>query len=236
MWRCLRCEVFSALPAMTPLLLLCGFVKIVTIATECVDRGDRFPENSVWIRNEYFNVTCKSGQIKVVNCISDFGTMIPLGSESFWENGIEYSCVDDDNGGSGEEPDACDGRHSEYFSNHFLVSCTSRKIVACVDKNGDIVKEGLFILDNGQLKSCYIYTNGKRARIDNKGCFNGTDYDDVTDESLHIKKYAIWRQGNYDLRCGDQGIHVYRCYLDKGKIMHAGSAWLDSNDAIQVCS
>uniref|UniRef100_A0A0M3HKE2 Uncharacterized protein n=1 Tax=Ascaris lumbricoides TaxID=6252 RepID=A0A0M3HKE2_ASCLU len=63
----------------------------------------------------------------VLNCISDFGTMIPLESESFWENGIEYSCVDDDNGGSGEEPNACDGRHAEYFSNHFLVSCTSKK-------------------------------------------------------------------------------------------------------------
>uniref|UniRef100_A0A914RGL2 Uncharacterized protein n=1 Tax=Parascaris equorum TaxID=6256 RepID=A0A914RGL2_PAREQ len=83
-------------------------------------------------RPAYFNVRTGEGRnpefhLQVVNCISDFGTMIPLGSESFWENGIEYSCVDDDNGGSGEEPDACDGRHSEYFSNHFLVSCTSRK-------------------------------------------------------------------------------------------------------------
>ncbi|VDM40495.1 unnamed protein product [Toxocara canis] len=205
----LKCEVLPAFCVMTGALLLC-YLVIVGAAAECVDRGDRFPENAIWIRNEYFNVTCKDSQIKVLNCISDFGTKIPLQTESFWENSIEYSCVDDGNESSGEEPNACDGQRDEYSSNHFVVSCATKKIVACVDKNNDLVKEGLFVLENGQLKLCYIYKSGKRARIENKGCFNGTDYDDVTDESLHVKKYAIWRQGVFDLRCGDQGIHVYR--------------------------
>lgn len=52
-------------------------------------------------------------------------------------------------------------------------------------------------------KICFVYYY-------NLGCFNGTEYDDIMDESLHIKKYAVWSEGNYDLRCGDIGIHIYR--------------------------
>lgn len=42
------------------------------------------------------------------------------------------------------------------------------------------------------------------------GCFIGKENDDVMDESLHVKKYKIWRSGDYDMRCGENGVHVYR--------------------------
>ncbi|KAL3985616.1 hypothetical protein ACH3XW_39340 [Acanthocheilonema viteae] len=208
------------------------------VNSECIDQGSHYPENFVWIQDDHFNVTCKKGKIEVLNCVSDRGTLIPLMTPSFWENDIEYSCMDDEiksEEGSGEEDiRKCNGQE-EYYHNHFVISCITNKFIACLDKNGDTLKEGLFLLENKQLKNCHIYNSGKRARIENKGCFNGTEYDDISDESLHIKKYAIWSEGNYDMRCGDLGIHIYRCYLGNDKKIHAGTAWIDGTGTIHVC-
>ncbi|VDP19592.1 unnamed protein product [Onchocerca flexuosa] len=206
------------------------------ISSQCIEQGSHYPENFVWIQDDHFNVTCRKGKIEVLNCVSDRGTLIPLMTPSFWENDIEYSCMDDEiKEGSGEEVfQKCFGQ-DEYYHNHFVISCITNKFIACLDKNGDTLKEGLFLLENRQLKNCYIYKSGKRARIENKGCFNGTDYDDITDESLHIKKYAIWTEGNYDMRCGDAGVHIYRCHLGDNKKIHAGTAWIDATGAIHVC-
>ncbi|VDN08051.1 unnamed protein product [Thelazia callipaeda] len=218
----------------TELLLI--FVS--SIVSHCIDEGSHYPENFIWIQDEHFNVTCKKGKIEVLNCVSDRGTVIPLMTQSFWENDIEYSCMDDEvkgEEGSGEEDNSNCGSRQDYHQNHFVISCITNKFTACVDKNGDTLKEGLFLLENGQLRNCYIYSNGKRARIESKGCFNGTDDDDIMDESLHIKKYAIWREGNYDLRCGDVGIHVYRCHLAKNQKVHAGTAWIEANGTVSVC-
>lgn len=56
------------------------------------------------------------------------------------------------------------------------------------------------------------------------GCFNGTEYDDIMDESLHIKKYSIWSEGEYDMRCGDVGIHIYRSFHFLTKL-NQSKAW-----------
>ncbi|RCN24307.1 hypothetical protein ANCCAN_29999 [Ancylostoma caninum] len=104
----------------------------------------------------------------------------------------------------------------------------------CVDDYGDSVKTGHFVLGKGLLKYCNIQKNGMRARIEPKGCFNGSRTDDVEDVSFHVKKYTVWRQGAYDMRCGDEGIHVYRCYVDS-KMVYVGQAWIDSEGVVNIC-
>ncbi|VDN53172.1 unnamed protein product [Dracunculus medinensis] len=179
---------------------------------------------------------------KILNCISDLGAMIPIMTKSFWENGMEYSCTDKngsdiDNSqdfGSGEGLNDC-YNNNEQVSNNFLISCSSKRIIACIDKNGDTLKEGFFLMGNNQLKFCRIYNNGKKARIESRGCFIGKENDDVMDESLHVKKYKIWRSGDYDMRCGENGVHVYRCHIGGNKSVYAGSAWIDSEQNFNVC-
>uniref|UniRef100_A0A1I7WCN6 DOMON domain-containing protein n=1 Tax=Heterorhabditis bacteriophora TaxID=37862 RepID=A0A1I7WCN6_HETBA len=102
---------------------------------------------------------------------------------------------------------------------------------SCVDDNGDSLKTGYFVLGKGLLKFCNIKDQGWKARIEPRGCFNGTKDDDVEDTRFHVKKYTVWRQGNVDLRCGDNGIHVYRCYVEE-KPLYVGSAWIDKNGII----
>lgn len=49
---------------------------------------------------------------------------------SFWENDIEYSCMDDEvksEEGSGEEDtNNCNDR-DEYYHHHFVISCVTNK-------------------------------------------------------------------------------------------------------------
>ncbi|PIO72414.1 hypothetical protein TELCIR_05661, partial [Teladorsagia circumcincta] len=155
----------------------------------------------------------------VLNCLTDAGTVLELGTTSHMENGVEYSCMDDEPTieGSGEEmsvnscPEFADGSDDITIGN-FLICCISKRFKGCVDEYGDSIKSGHFVLGKGLLKYCNIQRNGLRARIEPKGCFNGSRSDDVEDVSFHVKKYTVWRQGDYDMRCGDEGIHVYRCY------------------------
>ncbi|VDM76786.1 unnamed protein product [Strongylus vulgaris] len=211
------------------------------VLSSCVDNGVKHAENEKWVRNGNFLVTCAEGEIKVLNCLTDGGTVLELGTVSYVENGVEYSCTDDEPvfEGSGEEisvnncPDNADGS-DDITIGHFLICCISKRFKGCVDDYGDSVKTGHFVIGKGLLKYCNIQKNGLRARIEPKGCFNGTRTDDVEDVSLHIKKYAVWKQGAYDMRCGDDGIQVYRCYVGN-KTVYVGQAWIDNEGIVNIC-
>ncbi|VDP03124.1 unnamed protein product [Heligmosomoides polygyrus] len=120
------------------------------------------------------------------------------------------------------------------FRSAFLFWAGRRSGNGCVDEYGDSIKTGHFVLGRGLLKYCSIQKNGMRARIEPKGCFNGSRNDDVEDITFHVKKYTVWRQGAYDMRCGDEGIHVYRCYVD-GKAVYVGQAWIDKEGVVNIC-
>jgi hypothetical protein len=77
------------------------------------------------------------------------------------------------------------------------------------------------------------------------GCFNGTEHDDVDNVAYHVRKYGNWTSGQYEYRCGDNGIELLRCivamkvYGTSGnaqlKPIYVGSAWIDENGHINVC-
>ncbi|KAK5964640.1 hypothetical protein GCK32_019936, partial [Trichostrongylus colubriformis] len=103
------------------------------------------------------------------------------------------------NSGSGEEVsvNSCPGSADDYDDitvGNFLICCISKRFKGCVDEYGDSIKSGYFLLGKRLLKYCNIQNNGMRARIEPKGCFNGSRSDDVDDVSFHVKKYTIWRQ------------------------------------------
>uniref|UniRef100_A0A1I7Y2E0 SRCR domain-containing protein n=1 Tax=Steinernema glaseri TaxID=37863 RepID=A0A1I7Y2E0_9BILA len=233
------------------------FGYYIGFTADCVHEFSARRNGTTWISGE-FNLTCLNGKITVVNCVTEAGSIIPLGSHGVQVEGVEYSCLDDytviESSGegsgeesSGEEPflrkekpaileeaDVDCEQQTQYLKEHFLVSCRTNNVIACVDVSGDILTGGYFLLENYALKFCRIYKNGRRARIENKGCFNGTEDDDVEDATFHIPKYAVWRSGDFDLRCGDNGIQVYRCIVD-GKEVYSGTAWLDSDDVLNIC-
>ncbi|VDO35764.1 unnamed protein product [Haemonchus placei] len=224
------------------------FLLFPPVSPVCVENGVEHAESEKWVRNGNFLVTCSSGEIKdsgviqVLNCLTDAGTVLDLGTISHVENGVEYSCTDDEPAaieGSGEEvsvnscPENADSTDDITVGN-FLICCISKRFKACVDEYGDSIKTGHFVLGKGLLKYCNIQKNGLRARMEPKGCFNGSRSDDVEDVSFHVKKYTVWRQGDYDMRCGDEGIHVYRCYVD-GKGVYVGQAWIDKNGVVNIC-
>ncbi|RCN50884.1 hypothetical protein ANCCAN_02897 [Ancylostoma caninum] len=89
-------------------------------------------------------------RFQVLNCLTDAGTVLELGTASHVENGVEYSCTDDepmyevpdiytvsadhklDIAGSGEEisvndcPDNADGSDDITIGN-FLICCISKR-------------------------------------------------------------------------------------------------------------
>ncbi|VDL82655.1 unnamed protein product [Nippostrongylus brasiliensis] len=197
---------------------------IPQVASRCVDDGVEHNDGDKWVRNGNFLVTCADAEIKVLNCLTDAGTLLELGTSSHVENGVEYSCMDDEPmfEGSGEEisvkscPDNADGSDDITIGN-FLICCISKRFKGCVDAYGDSIKSGHFVLGNSLLKYCNIQKGGMRARIEPKGCFNGTRTDDVEDVSLHVKKYA-----------------VYKCYVG-GKGVYVGQAWIDKEGVVNIC-
>uniref|UniRef100_A0AC35FLV7 Uncharacterized protein n=2 Tax=Panagrolaimus sp. PS1159 TaxID=55785 RepID=A0AC35FLV7_9BILA len=200
------------------------------------------------MQNKYFNVTCQRGRIHVLNCVTDRGTVLPVGTLPFIEDGIKYTCdpVEDsldpdypenpfEGSGETEIVGDCENGNLEYEFQGFLVSCISNKILGCVNPKGRLIQEGYFVVKDKQLKFCKVYANGRKARIENKGCFNGSLIDSPADEIYHVPKYTIWTEGRLQLRCGDNGIQVYKCPLKDGKTIHTGSAWLDENNVLNVC-
>ncbi|KAK6035414.1 hypothetical protein COOONC_27081 [Cooperia oncophora] len=90
------------------------------------------------------------------------------------ENGVEYSCMDDEPvmEGSGEEvsvnscPENAESSDDITVGN-FLICCISKNdFKGCVDEYGDSIKSGHFVLGKGLLKYCNIQRNGLRARIE----------------------------------------------------------------------
>lgn len=50
--------------------------------------GDRVYKSGSYFRHQvHFNATCIDGQIKVVNCLTQRGTKVPLGTLHFFEDG-----------------------------------------------------------------------------------------------------------------------------------------------------
>ncbi|KAE9420398.1 hypothetical protein Angca_000271, partial [Angiostrongylus cantonensis] len=74
----------------------------------------------------------------VLNCLTDTGTILELGTISHVENGVEYSCVDDEPmfEGSGEEisvnscSEKADGSDDIVIGN-FLICCISKRFKGC---------------------------------------------------------------------------------------------------------
>ncbi|CAJ0563241.1 unnamed protein product, partial [Mesorhabditis spiculigera] len=229
----------------TCLLMLLSITGIPRIRGQllsgCLDGETQHYDGERWIHSGNFLVVCSEGKIKVLKCMTDAGTVLEVGTEGLVEDGVTYSCVDEPDEpmhdeGSGLDPEL--GVHcqdeNDMVVDHFWICCVGKKLKGCADDRGNTQKAGHFVVGQGLLKYCNIHPSGLRGRIEPKGCFNGTEYDDPDDEQFHAKKYAIWRQGDVDLRCGDQGIVVYRCYVD-GKQLYFGAAWMDSHGAFHIC-
>ena len=166
-------------------------------SSECTVGDHTFPNGEIWLQNTYFNVTCRRGKIsvmfcfsllstdlffQVLNCVTDRGTFLPVGTPPFIEEGIKYTCdpvdepiefLPDDFEGSGEEEISgeCEDGKTEYNFAGFVVSCLTNQILGCVDSSGEIVTNGFFYLPNKVLKYCRVFGNNKKARIENKGSF-----------------------------------------------------------------
>ncbi|TMS39577.1 hypothetical protein L596_006078 [Steinernema carpocapsae] len=85
-------------------------IYYVGYIADCVHEWTAHRNGSIWVHGE-FNLTCLNGKITVINCITETGVKIPLGTHGVQINGIEYSCmaehqVEEGSGdsGSGEEP------------------------------------------------------------------------------------------------------------------------------------
>jgi hypothetical protein len=164
------------------------FVQLIYILSYCIDNDQQTMHEigDIWIMQTNFNVTCTSNNsIKVINCITDFGQQISLGTINYRENGIDYSCTPSsvEIDGSGDDllpttmytSDQCDNDNIGRISiiDRFQVECTSmatHRIIACVDDGQRIIEhDQLFVESNGQLKMCRVLSDGRRARIENKG-------------------------------------------------------------------
>ncbi|CAB3402253.1 unnamed protein product [Caenorhabditis bovis] len=218
------------------LFLLCSL--IADCFSQCDDNGQIYAPGDKWIRNNHFLVTCREGKIQTLKCVTDNGHLLDVGHKSFVEHGYEYSCTNE-TPSQDINVNSCStfaDFSDDIFKDRFAICCISRRFKGCVDVNGDIVKTGYFIIGNRSLKYCRIQADQLNARIEPKGCFNGTTNDDIHDETLHIKKYTVWREGEFEYRCGDDGIHIQRCFpADSKKPVWAGSAWIQKDGAVKTC-
>ncbi|ETN79449.1 hypothetical protein NECAME_09816 [Necator americanus] len=89
------------------------------------------------LSKKFREVFVRDGQ--VLNCLTDTGTVLELGTTSYVENGVEYSCTGEEDPvyeGSGEEisvnncPDNADGSDDITIGN-FLICCVSRRFKGC---------------------------------------------------------------------------------------------------------
>lgn len=124
-----------------------------------------------------------------MNCVTEKGTQIPLGTADFHEDGFIYACklhlgenlqqkqnMTNENTSHTEEVTECDflpanGR-AEYVRSSYAISCLDNKIIGCVDAHGDLARSGQFlVLPKGQLRRCVVYGNGRWAKMEGKGEF-----------------------------------------------------------------
>ncbi|CAI4223407.1 unnamed protein product [Auanema sp. JU1783] len=223
--------------------ILILFILASLSSCECTDGEKKFPDGKTWTRNDNFQVVCENGKIKILNCLTDLGHVLEVGTKSYIENGVEYSCLDTDAEveGSGEVAPVNVGVCSDFsdfsddiYVGDLVICCISRRFKGCRTKGGDVIKSGHFVVGNNMLKFCNIQQQGWKARVEPKGCFNGTVNDSVEDSRFHVKKYTVWRKGDVDMRCGDDGISVYRCYEDD-KFVYTGTAWIAKDGIVHEC-
>uniref|UniRef100_A0A8R1HHH9 Abnormal cell migration protein 18-like fibronectin type I domain-containing protein n=2 Tax=Caenorhabditis japonica TaxID=281687 RepID=A0A8R1HHH9_CAEJA len=154
------------------LLFLYTALSIFSSANaQCEDNGVSYTNGDKWIRNNHFLVTCRSGNIQTIKCVTDSGHLLDVGSKSHMEHGYEYTCQHDQ---STEQlnTNACPtfaDFSDDIFKDRFAICCISRRFKGCVDVNGDIVKQGFFVIGNKSLKFCRIQKDQLGARIEPKG-------------------------------------------------------------------
>lgn len=115
----------------------------------------------------------------MLNCVTDLGTPIPLGTLHFPEAGLNYTCRDsalhtpallEQDGGRVRWAEECEEGRAEYVREGFVMSCArTATILGCADVFGDLVKQGLFLADRRALRFCYVYKGGRRAKVERIG-------------------------------------------------------------------
>ncbi|KAI6190006.1 hypothetical protein M3Y97_00070100 [Aphelenchoides bicaudatus] len=221
------------------------FVLFAECAEQNCTVGDRTYKNGTYFRHQiHFNATCNNGQIKVVNCLTQRGTTIPLGTLLFFEDGFNYTCKDSAKAGNAPKvldnaeeklAEECEAGDSHFTREGFVISCDSFALLGCADAYGDLVREGLFVTQTGALRFCFIYQNKRRARIERRGCFNGTRNDDPNDTKYHMRVGQIYETKDFNFRCGDEGLQIYKCKISPKEIIHTGVAWFDRHNVLNIC-
>ncbi|CAD5231808.1 unnamed protein product [Bursaphelenchus xylophilus] len=228
-----------------PAFLWLLFSLIEQYHANCNVNGKIYEEGVFWLHQYYFNVTCYQTKIRVINCLTDLGTVIPLGTLNFEENGFNYTCKNRSANGHAPnlfspleqiaEAEECQQGQAYYTRERFVMSCESNQIIGCSDAFGDLVKEGFFVGDRMSLWYCYVYKNKRRAKVERRGCFNGSETDDPSDERYHMKKGQLWKQPTTTLRCEDNGLQVYKCHPSPKESPHVGTAWFDKDNVLNFC-
>ncbi|CAD5224674.1 unnamed protein product [Bursaphelenchus okinawaensis] len=227
------------------LRLFSALILLDSYAANCVTDQRTYDDGQVWVHQGSFNVTCRYDRIVLVNCITEAGTQIPLGTLNFEENGFNYTCKNISTNGHAptlfapleqvKESEECDRGQDNYVREGFVMSCESNIILGCADVFGDLVKEGFYIGERMSLKYCYVYKNRRRSKVERRGCFNGTERDDPSDNKYHMKRGDIWKTSGTTLRCEDDGLQVYKCHPTPKESPHVGTAWYDKDNVLNFC-
>jgi hypothetical protein len=92
-WRvfyfCAATEIFQMLVYVAALFVI-SFVD--AFEQNCTIRDVTYQHGSYFLHQVHFNATCVNGQIKVVNCLTQRGTQIPIGTLLFFEDGNASNC------------------------------------------------------------------------------------------------------------------------------------------------
>ncbi|KAI6228786.1 Ig-like domain-containing protein [Aphelenchoides fujianensis] len=168
--------------------------------------------------------------VLVHNCVTTRGTSIPLGTLLFVEDGFNYTCKNRMPAGRApklsahtddEVAEECEAGAAHFVREGFVVSCTTTELLGCADAFGDLIREGLFVTARGALRSCYVYVNRRRAKVERRGCFNGSRTEDPNDRRFHFRTGQLWKTPDFDYRCGEDGFQ--------------GVAWFDRDDVLNFC-
>ncbi|KAI6227517.1 hypothetical protein M3Y99_01249800 [Aphelenchoides fujianensis] len=211
---------------------------------ECVVEGWLVRDGEFVLVRSHFNASCTNGRLIVHNCVTTRGTSIPLGTLLFVEDDFNYTCKNRMPAGRApklsaytdeEVAEECEAGAAHFVREGFVVSCTTNELLGCADAFGDLIREGLFVTARGALRSCYVYVNRRRAKIERRGCFNGSREDDPNDRRFHFRTGQLWKTPDFDYRCGEDGFQVYKCKPSPKELIHTGVAWFDRDDVLNFC-
>ncbi|KAL3118668.1 hypothetical protein niasHT_006496 [Heterodera trifolii] len=145
-----------------------------SVAKSCKFFGESKQNGQYWTHRGQFNVTCLRGKIKVLNCVTERGVRLALGTKEFLEDGVRYSCqlnvamdrarqretllrqntsiaaehpvhdCDQQRQQNGAAGAGANARGGEFVRDGFVVDCASGGILGCLDISGDLVKSDHF--------------------------------------------------------------------------------------------